>query len=273
MKFRSLCLCFLLPAVLWANPNQVVEIITLKHRLPAEIMRTVRPLLGPDDALTASGHQLILRTDKHKLEQIQALLRRLDKPLRNLIISVRNYDSRDRKEKDYALSRSVKAGDARIIVGKPVKEGFHANIQDSTYRSRISNVSQVRVIEGQRAFIRSGKLIPYRQDRYRAHPHDVIIRDDVQFEDVTRGFFVIPRIRGNRVILAIQPRSKRLNALGDGSIDVQQAETVASGRLGEWFTLAGSAREIAQDARGIVFRTGRNVEADNLLCDVDLYLD
>lgn len=67
-----------------------------------------------------------------------------------------------------------------------------------------------------------------------------------QYSDVTTGFYVRPRVSGDRVTLEIGPQRDLLSRQSPGSVDVQSMATTVSGRLGEWMDVG----EIGQDSCG-----------------------
>jgi hypothetical protein len=70
--------------------------------------------------------------------------------------------------------------------------------------------------------------------------------DGTQYRDVTTGFYVLPRLAGDRVTLDISPQRETLSRQIPGAVNVQGLVTSVSGRLGEWMEIGG----ISQDASG-----------------------
>jgi len=63
--------------------------------------------------------------------------------------------------------------------------------------------------------------------------------DNVEYRDVGSGFYVLPRVAGERVTLDINPQHDTLNHQLPGAVNVQRVATTVSGRLGEWIEIAG----------------------------------
>jgi hypothetical protein len=59
-----------------------------------------------------------------------------------------------------------------------------------------------------------------------------------QLQDVTSGFYVVPRLNGDEVTLEIMQHDDRPGQRR-GAINTQSAGTVVRGRLGEWVELGG----------------------------------
>jgi hypothetical protein len=70
--------------------------------------------------------------------------------------------------------------------------------------------------------------------------------DSTEYRDVTTGFYVRPRLSGDRVMLDISPQRESLSGDVRGGVSVQRVVTTVSGRLGEWIEIGG----IGHDASG-----------------------
>jgi type II secretory pathway component GspD/PulD (secretin) len=255
----------LLSATVLAGPDDPLEIIHLKHRLAVEIMPVIRPLLAPEDALTSRDNQIILRTDARTLAEIKKLLQTLDRPARNVLITVRNINQRDLDAQGYALSGRVHLGDNTATAEDSDKYRASLRLRQRTYSNRLNDTYQLRVIEGQPAFIQTGQVVPYRQRQlYGSHNYPGV-GNTVIFRDVSSGFFVVPRLNGDLVTLEIHPKSESLDVRGDGRTNVQRAATYISGQLGEWLTLGGADESFLHDTSGVVYRTGRKSKQQNVM--------
>jgi type II secretory pathway component GspD/PulD (secretin) len=93
-------------------------------------------------------------------------------------------------------------------------------------------------MEGQPAYISSGLQVPLRTtERYYGGgiPYQ---RTTTQLQDVTRGFYVVPRVSGDTVTLEIAQHNDQPGRRY-GVVDTQRIESVVHGRLGEWIDLGG----------------------------------
>jgi type II secretory pathway component GspD/PulD (secretin) len=222
-------------------------------------------LLAPEDALTSSNNKIFLRTDAHTLAEVKRVLQTLDRPARNVLITVRNINQRDLEAQGYALSGRARHGDSTAEIKG--SEGYQASLRlhQRTYSNRLNDTYQLRVIEGQPAFIQTGQVVPYRQLQGYGYPHYPGVGNSVIFRDVTSGFFVVPRLQGRQVTLEIRPHSESLDVRGDGRTNVQRATTYISGQLGEWLTLGGADESFLHDTSGVVYRTGRDSRQQNVI--------
>ena len=116
-------------------------------------------------------------------------------------------------------------------------------------------IQRVRAVEGQEAFIQTGKSVPV-ADRYRYGWRGT--GGSVRYKDVPTGFYVLPRVNGDRVNLEVSPFSSRESPHGGAKFDYQTANTVVSGRLGEWIAVGGSEEDPTFSGRGTTYSTRRD---------------
>jgi len=146
----------------------------------------------------------------------------------------------------------VEAGGGRNRVGGKVVST--RDIEDSRDTQRI------QVLEGNQAFIRAGQSVPYTTQTVIQNGRHVTVTEGTTYRDVTSGFYVVPRISGDQVTLEINPQRNTVGA--SGSVNIQQAATTLSGRLGEWIELGGVGGQSASSGSGTVYST-RSTSMDN----------
>ena len=249
----------LLPRLAWAAE---LEIIELRHRSAEEVLPVIRPLLDKGDVASGMNYRLILRTSPRNLEQVRRLVEEIDVPPRRLKITVmQNVDS-ETVARLTEVSGDVGVGrGARVAVpGSGDSSGLNVEVgrgQDRL-KARVSstrslederNTQQLLVLEGNRALVRSGQSVPIPQRQVIQNQWGTRVIDSTQYEEVGSGFYVLPRISGDRVTLEISAHS---DALMPGSGDqpamrVQQVSSTVSGRLGEWLEVGGSGQQKANE--------------------------
>ena len=74
-------------------------------------------------------------------------------------------------------------------------------------------------------------------------PGGAMVTDSVVYQDVSRGFYAVPRLNGERVTLELSQQSDSVAAQGRGNINTQRLSTTLSGRLGEWIEVGGTGRQ------------------------------
>lgn len=227
-----------------------ITVIELKGRPAEEIIPLIRPLLAPGDALSGTGYQLILRTDPKTLREVRDLISQLDYAPRNLLVSVRRGAPSSSDETAVGVTGSVQGDKVRISSGERNQQGVDVHLERRMSTARDDAQQQLRVLEGQRAFINTGSAVPYPSNRVVVTPGGAAVDEGVQFRNLRSGFYVLPRVSGERVTLNIEPVNEQLQS--DHSIAVQQAQTVVSGRLGEWIALGGISEREQRSGRGIL---------------------
>lgn len=233
----------------WAGE---LEIINLKHRSADELMPVIRPLLGADEVVSGMNYQLILRASRNNIEQIRRLVENLDTALRRLQITVMQDVDSETAASLTELSGSVKMGKNASIGTSTVNPGqVSAKIISTRSLENDKKTQQVQVLEGHRALISSGKSLPQRQVVQSGWGTQVI--DNMSYRNVSSGFYVLPRITGDRVTLEITAQN---DALTPGSaIRVQNATTTVSGYLGVWIQLGGINQQSSNDGSTITSRS------------------
>ncbi len=281
-----LLLIFLCSASQLSAESMTLEVIPLKHRLTEEIIPVLRPLLQPGGTITGMNNQLIIKTTPDNLAQIRSVLDSLDRSPRRLLIRVKQGIMTNTDQQEHAVSGRISTGDISAEVNDHPSGGHDGVIisgQDSEgnfirYRgneSRINsdegNTFMVRTTEGYPAYIAVGQSIPVSTQSALAPPGGgVIVNESTEYINADSGFYVMPRLNGDRVTLLIAPR---LTKVGPGKapvLDVQDVETTVSGRLGEWMEVGGIDRQSRQDSRELLSSSGqRGQESRSVLIRVD----
>ena len=227
MKVVSLIFLLLLASLIVSAGD--INVIDLNNRTAEDVIPLIEPLLQESDALTGTGYQLILRTDKATLRQIEALLDKIDTRPRNLLVSVRNVTDQHIRDRGVVTSGSVTIGD---------HSDTQINIHGTDRRSRGDSdvLQKVRVLEGERAFISAGESVPYRSRQIYQNGHWVTVHETVDYEDAGNSFYALPHVQGERVMLEIEPVYSSVDRR-NGNIQYQSVETRVSGKLGEWIPL------------------------------------
>ena len=115
----------------------------------------------------------------------------------------------------------------------------------------------VTTVEGQPAFINAGQSVPIPQHSSVLTPFGAVVREGVYYRDVGAGFYVVPRLAGDRVNLEISPYRENLSRFGGGVIDSRGLATTVAGALGEWIPLGGAAEDFNDNQHGILHKTRR----------------
>jgi hypothetical protein len=220
------------------SAQNALEIITLRHRTAEQVLPSLQPLLEPGGTLSGHGTQLFVRTSPANLDDLRLALSAIDRPARRLLISVRYDQDRDAAARGIDASGRIGNRDSRIDV----------RAQDTRSRSEERVDQRVQALEGSRATILTGASRPVRQRQFIQTPAGVVSQEVTVMQETASGFEMIPRLAGDTVQVEIVQQRQN-------PASYQRSDTVASGRLGEWFELGAVAMGGSRDERGL---TGTN---------------
>lgn len=278
-RFLSLVL-LLLSAPAWAE----LEVIELKHRSAEELLPVVRPLLDKDDVASGMNNRLILRASPRRIAEIRKMLDSLDTAPRRLKITVMQDVDSDTVERLTELSGSAGIGrDGRVTVpgsGDNAGLNVEAGREQDRLRARVYSTrsletdrktQQLQVMEGNRALVRSGQSVPVPVRQVIQRPWGTEIVETTEYKQVDSGFYVLPRVSGDRVTLEIDAQNDALAPGGTyPTTRTQQTTSTVSGRLGEWLVVGGIGRRTDDDGSTVSTRsTARAQEQRNMLIKVE----
>lgn len=268
LTVRAFCRWVILAALLTAaaltRAEPVVEVIPLHYRTAEEVIPILQPMLAREGAISGFKGQLIIRTTPENLAELKRILATVDAAPRQLIITVRQDADDSLRRRSADVSGNIGNDNARVIVppaaGRDNRGGriviqdgdsrVSGHVLDSASRASERNIQTIRVMEGREAFIAVGQSVPVRDRQVtRTIVNGQVVEQVVnttQYRDVATGFYVRPRLSGDRVMLDISPQRESLSRDVRGGVNVQRAATTVSGRLGEWLEIGG----ITQTASG-----------------------
>ena len=206
----------LLLATLFAVPAMAESITTLqlRNRSAEEIIPVIEPLLEPGVRISGYGFKLIVRGSPEAVADVEAMIASLDLAAKTLMISVFQGHESELDRFDFSGSIRIDDGDVSGSVSIGQAQGSASG----------GPLQQLRVNEGSEGFIATG------------------ISGSLAYEsgaNLASGFYVLPRLNGeDRVTLHISSFSNKPKANSAG-IRTMQADTVISGRIGEWIPLGG----------------------------------
>jgi len=237
-----------------------IEVIELHSRSYGDILPVIQPFVGSDGIITGMGSRLVIKAAPERVSEIKRLLAELDRPPKRLRIIVGNGEERARSSSGYRASADIKAGNSQISInspGVPVDSSrAHVRLHDRNSTTMQSSQQFVQALEGQPAYIASGLRVPLLTTEHYYGGAIPYQRSTTQLHDVTRGFYVVPRVNGEAVTLEIAQHDDKPGRR-HGVIDTQRIDTVVHGRLGEWISLGGGDATRSGHQGGI----GRSVNA------------
>jgi hypothetical protein len=236
--------------------------IQLHNRPAEEIIPLVKPMLGPDDAITGQGFQVFLRASPQTQAQIEQIISKLDVAPKMLLISVFQGSQRDLRALRVEGGFQVRDDDGSVRIGSSAERGRGGNVTFSTRnasgganvistRGRLQDnpIHQLRVSEGSEGYIETGESIPYFSGARWLAPGAVV--GSIDYKDVTTGFYVLPRVHGDQVTLQVSPFKQSQSQTRGGDINTQSAHTTITGRLGEWLPVGGVTEQTNQSRSSI----------------------
>lgn len=255
---RILLLTYLLlPHLTRAEP--VMEVITVYNRPAEELRPLLLPLLESTDQIVANGDSLIVKTEPEHLSAITNLIRKLDNPLKNLLITVVQSRDLTAEQLNAGVNFNIQVPISHPGNPKGYAQGYYNQFQG---HNNHQNTQTIRTLEGAPAHIKSGNVVPITnyqvyQDGY-GYPYQ---NRSTQLIEATTGFEVTPRLVGQQVELDVAPWSDRFNY--QGQIETQSANSVIRANLGEWVDLGGVA-ESGQSSGNTPFGYNRQTGQNNL---------
>jgi len=150
------------------------------------------------------------------------------------------------------------------------RDRLKANVISTRTLEEGRNTQQLQVIEGNRALVRTGQSMPVPQRQVIQHPWGTQVIDSTEYRDVERGFYVLPRINGDRVTLEISAQNDAPVRGDPQAVSTQQASSTLSGKLGEWMELGGiGQRETVDDGTVSSRSASRKHEQRSVLIRVE----
>jgi type II secretory pathway component HofQ len=264
----------------------VLEVIPLRYRAAQEVIPIIQPLLPREGSVSGLQSQLVVRTTPANLEEIKRILASIDVAPRQLLITMRQDSDITRQRSSAEVSGSVGGEHGRVTVpgsretkgGNVVlREGddrVRANVQESESTASDRNTQSVRVLEGREAYVSMGQSVPVRERQVRRTVVGGQVVEQVvegtQYRDVATGFYVVPRISGDRVTLDVSPQRESMSRQVPGAVNVQSMNTTVSGRLGEWMEIGGLSRDASGHQTVILGRSsGATRDNRRVLVKVD----
>jgi len=252
----------LLATAAWADS---ISTIQLQSRPAEEIIPIVKPMLGANDSITGQGFQIFVRTTPENLAQIKQMISKLDVAAKQLKISVFQGNDRDVRALSMEGSARYQDRNANVSIGSTGNQSRGADVHLSTRggsatshtlstRGRLTDnpIHTLRVSEGTQGFIETGESIPYfsagggwfgGRRNY--------IDGNIEYKDVTTGFYVLPRVNGDQVILNVSPFKQSQSNTRGGELNTQSASTQITGKLGQWLPIGGTTEQVQRTSTSI----------------------
>jgi hypothetical protein len=238
---RLLLLLCLLPAPLAVAGELRIE--TIHSMRAAELQPVLAPLAEPEGEVGVYRDQLVIRATPEKMAEIRALLEKLDRPLKNLRISVR-------RNEQSSASHSGFSGRGRVGV-RDGKVGGQVDLQagKEQHSARDETRYSLAAQEGDTVFITTGTDLPVLSVARSGKQQ--ILAGQV-YVPVQSGVEVTPHLQPDgRAVLDISVRQAEAGSAG---IRREETRTVLTVKLGEWTPLSSIERSVSGESRGALGR-------------------
>jgi type II secretory pathway component GspD/PulD (secretin) len=251
-------------------------IIPLNNNTAENILPTVQNLVEPGGSVSAFQGKLIIKSSAQNIADIKNVLASIDKPARQLFISVRQDGAGRQSNKNYDVNGQIQVNpnvtithnsDGTITERTTSQTSVgigSVNINANNRNSRtIDDASQrISAMEGYPARITIGQQVPivstsrnYRDKEYNR---------SVEYQDVNQGFYVTAHLFGdNQVQIELTTENDKLNAHDRNTIDTQHASTTVSGNLGQWLSVGGISQSGTQNENGMLSQDDRFKQLNN----------
>ena len=263
----KILLALLLSVSLSAFAQTELRVFTLQHHFAKDLYSVVTPLVGQDGTVTGMNNQLIVRATPAQLAEIEAVIAAMDVPRVNRKITVASNRNQQSIYNNTELSGNVNIGN--VTIGNRQREQG-ARIDVTRQQNQNTQTSQqfIQVVDGQRAFIQVGTLVPFTQDWLLITKRYTQITRTTDWVEVSTGFAVSPRTIGNQVEIEVTPRITNLNS--QQAIDFETLTTVVRVNLGEWVNIGQTMQQRDDVSRKILgSQSGSFEDKSNLSIRVD----
>lgn len=263
----KILLALLLSISLSAFAQTELRVFTLQHHFAKDLYSVITPLVGQDGTVTGMNNQLIVRATPAQLLEIEAVIATMDVPRVNRKITVASNRNQQSTYNNTELSGNVNIGN--VTIGNRQREqGARVDVTRQQNQSAQTSQQFIQVVDGQRAFIQVGKLVPFTQDWLLITKRYTQITRTTGWVEVSTGFAVSPRTIGNQVEIEVTPRITNLNS--QQSIDFETLTTVVRVNLGEWVNIGQTMQHRDDVSRKILgAQSGTFEDKSNLSIRVD----
>lgn len=237
---------------------QEMQVIDLHYRRADEVIPIVQPLLESGDALTGMDDKLFIRASPATLSRVMQVIEAVDRPQRQLLITVGQGTVTEVAEADVRGAATVASGEVSVGVNRPPGSATSAQVVVAGRRQQadMHNVSSVRATEGMEAYVAVGQEIPFSSTQVTPGWTGPIVTQSTTYRDVSTGFYATVRLNGDMVTLVISPRQQSYDRAHGGTIRTAGTDSVVNARLGEWVEL-GAVRESGSESDNGLLVWGR----------------
>lgn len=251
-------------------------IITLNSNTANAILPTVRNLLDPGGTASAYQGKLIINSSAENIAEIKNILSTIDKPAKQLLISVKQDGAGNETNKGYRTEGEIQVNphvtithnsDGTITETKSSQstiaiDSARINVINNKKNATDNASQRIRAMEGSPAYIYIGQQVPI-TNTTRDYQNNTLNRS-VNYEDVNQGFYVTAYLIGDgKVQLDVNTENDKLSDNRRNTIDTQHASTTTSGYLGQWIALGGVNQDTTKNQDEYFSKNNQTKNWDN----------
>ena len=249
------------------------KIFSLQHHFASDLLPTISQMVGDDGVATGTNNQLIIRAQPERMREIEQMVAQLDTVRINRKITVKANNAAQSQQERVEASGSVKVGKVSVANNRRTAPNTgRVEVENSSSNTNQNSNQFINVLDGERAFIRVGQIVPFTEEWVTITRRYVQIERFTDWREISTGFAVRPRTVGNpsekMVELEITPRIAKLN--GQGFIDFEELTTVVRTSLGNWVDLGGTMQNRDEVSRKILgLQRSASQQNSSLMVKVD----
>ncbi|MGL4996800.1 MAG: hypothetical protein ACRC6G_11580 [Deefgea sp.] len=243
---------------------ELLETVALRHRLADQVLPVLQATFPQARIQAFHGTLIIAAPDEQSLAQITNLLRQLDTPLQNLVVTV------EQRSMNRDAQSGLSAQGGVVIKNGDVDFAGRLRGQDQQSQAGRSSVQTLRVLDGAEGFIQMGQQRFVPQLSFVFRPDYSIVHFGGQWQSAGTGFFVAPRRLGETMVaLKLMPSQRQF--ISGGRTQGQAVFSEVQGQLGEWLPI-GETRQVQNSSdRGLLSTSsGRGEQSYSVWVKVDL---
>lgn len=242
VSILSMCL------MAFAGAVTVIELSWMDGRTVADALT---PSLRHGETVSGMDNKLILDASPARVRELTAIARQLDQKPQNLQVEVEQTSAK--KSWFDNINIGIGFGSGHFGIGGSTNLGGggsqvgvgagsdHAGVGVSTGVGSGSNTSRsvqtLRILSGGSGYIKTGNSRPL--PWVAVTQNGDVIRGNDQQEAIT-GFYVRPRLVGDRVLIDLTTRQEAFKKAG---VDSSGLATTVEGGTGQWITIGGVVKD------------------------------
>ncbi len=249
------------------------KIFTLQHHFANDLLPTIEPMVGDDGVATGTNNQLIIRAQPERMREIEQMVAQLDTERINRKISVSTSNNVQTQKERVEATGATKVGKVTVSNDRRAKPNSgRVEAENSSSNTNQNSNQFINVLDGERAFIRVGQIVPFTEEWLTITRRYVQVARFTDWREISTGFAVRPRTVGNpsekMVELEIMPRIAKPN--NQGYFDFEELSTTLRVSLGNWVDLGGTMQSNDDVSRKILgFQRSSTQQNSSLMVKVD----